>query len=60
MSDELIFYGTPGGKVVGPYDPGELTARARAIRILNGREGLPVYMIRASTYEEARRKLPLR
>lgn len=58
MSDGTIFYATPGGRIVGPYHPDEVSARARAIKILNGREGLPVYMIRADTYEEARRKLP--
>lgn len=57
---ELIFYGTPGGKLVGPYHPDEMGARSRAVHMLNGREGRPVYMIRANTYEEARRKLPAR
>lgn len=57
---DLIFYGTPRGKVLGPYHPDELGARSRAIKTLNGREGLPVYMIRAATYEEARRKLSIK
>jgi hypothetical protein len=55
---DLIFYGTPGGKLVGPYHPDEMFARANAIKLLNGRSGLPVYMIKADTYEQARRKLP--
>lgn len=63
MSDDwrgpaLIFYGLAGGtQVLGPYHPDEMSARARAVHALNGR-GRAVYMIRANTYEEARRKCP--
>lgn len=55
MSD-FIFYGS-GERILGPYHPDEMSARARAVRLLNGK-GHEVYMIRANTYEEARRKMP--
>lgn len=53
---ELIFYGTRTGRVFGPYDPDEISARAMAVRMLN-KYRVPVYMVRADTHEEARRKL---
>lgn len=55
MSD-LVFYGSPGGRLLGPYHPDEMSARANAVHALNG-NGVPVYLIHADTYEDAYRKL---
>jgi hypothetical protein len=50
-----IYYGA-GHTVVGPYHPDEIGARARAQYLLR-QPGRQVYEIKASSYEDARRKL---
>lgn len=50
-----IYYGA-GYNVVGPYLPEEIRARAHA-RHLMRQSGSQVYEIKASSYEDARRKL---
>lgn len=51
-----IYYGVGRQTVLGPYHPEELSARARGKALL-GACGEQVYEIRASSYEDARRKL---
>lgn len=50
-----IYYGSGRHTVVGPYRPEEISARARAMAML--RRGGQVYEIKATSYEDARRKL---
>ena len=54
MSD--IYYGVERtALVIGPYHPDEFSARARAQHLLRGAG--QVYEIKATSYEDARRKL---
>lgn len=50
-----IYYGS-GTTVLGPYHPDEFRARVNAKRMLQG-DGRQLYEIKATSYEDARRKL---
>lgn len=50
-----IYYGA-GHNVIGPYHPEELSARAHAQHLMR-QSGRQVYEIKATSYEDARRKL---
>jgi hypothetical protein len=50
-----IYYGS-GYEVLGPYHPDEVRARAAAQALLRGK-GQQMYEIKATSYEDARRKL---
>lgn len=53
-----IYYGAGRHTVIGPYHPDEFSARARCVAALRRQlTAEDVYEIRATSYEDARRKL---
>lgn len=53
-----IYYGVGRHTVIGPYHPDEVFARARAQALLRAdKRERQVFEIKASSYEDARRKL---
>ena len=57
MNDE-IFYGNDRGRVLGPYDKGEIQPQLRAVQTLKGdHEEHQVYAVPARSLAEAQTKL---